>query len=53
MLEPAVFGGRLSLTREVDDMTWLVGLLVVALAVLAGSPWLFAHRAERRRRPFR
>jgi uncharacterized protein YdgA (DUF945 family) len=31
-------------------MTWFVGLLVVVLAVLAGSPWLLAHRAERRRR---
>jgi hypothetical protein len=26
-------------------MTWFVGLLVVVLAVLAGSPWLLAHRA--------
>jgi hypothetical protein len=30
------------------DMTWLVGLLAVVLAVLAGSPWLLAHRAQRR-----
>jgi hypothetical protein len=32
------------------DMTWLVGLLAVILAALAGSPWLLAHRAQRRLR---
>jgi hypothetical protein len=32
------------------DMTWLVGLLAVVLAALAGSPWLLAHRAQRRLR---
>lgn len=31
-------------------MMWLVALVVVALAALAGSPWLLAHRAERRQR---
>ena len=29
-------------------MPWFIGLLVVVLAVLAGSPWLLAHRAQRR-----
>jgi hypothetical protein len=31
-------------------MTWFVGALVLVLAALAGSPWLVAHRALRRRR---
>lgn len=31
-------------------MMWLAGALMVVLAVLAGSPWLLAHRAERRLR---
>jgi hypothetical protein len=31
-------------------MTWLVGISVVILAALAGSPWLLAHRAQRLRR---
>jgi hypothetical protein len=31
-------------------MPYVVGLLVLGLAVLAGSPWLLAHRAERKRR---
>jgi hypothetical protein len=30
-------------------MTWIVGPLVLVLAALAGSPWLVAHRALRRR----
>jgi hypothetical protein len=31
-------------------MTCLIGILVLFLAALAGSPWLFAHRAQRLRR---
>jgi hypothetical protein len=31
-------------------MACLVGLSVIVLAVLAGSPWLLAHRAQQRRR---
>jgi hypothetical protein len=31
-------------------MTCFVGALVLVLAVLAGSPWLVAHHALRRRR---
>jgi hypothetical protein len=30
-------------------MPYVVGLLVLGLAVLAGSPWLLAHRAQQRR----
>jgi hypothetical protein len=28
-------------------MPWAVAILVVALTVLAGSPWLLSHRADR------
>jgi hypothetical protein len=28
-------------------MPWVVAILVVASTVLAGSPWLLAHRADR------
>jgi hypothetical protein len=31
-------------------MPYVVALLVLGLAVLAGSPWLLAHRAQRLRR---
>jgi hypothetical protein len=30
-------------------MPYVIALLVLGLAVLAGSPWLLAHRAERKR----
>jgi hypothetical protein len=41
---------RLSTQGEIGEMPYVIGLLVLGLAVLAGSPWLLAHRAERKRR---
>jgi hypothetical protein len=48
--EPPVFLQRLSTRGEVGEMPYVIGLLVLVLTVLAGSPCLLAHRAERRRR---
>jgi len=48
--EPADFAGRLSIKEKSTKMAWLIGLSVLVLAVLAGSPGLLAHRAERYRR---
>jgi hypothetical protein len=31
-------------------MPYVIAFLVLGSAVLAGSPWLLAHRAERKRR---
>jgi hypothetical protein len=31
----------------VNQMPWAVAIVVVALTVLAGSPWLLSHRADR------
>jgi hypothetical protein len=35
---------------KIGEMPYVISLLVLGLAVLAGSPWLLAHRAERKRR---
>jgi hypothetical protein len=49
LLEPSAFAARLSCQeKSTDIMTWLVGIGVIILTALAGSPWLLAHRAQRR-----
>jgi hypothetical protein len=48
LLEPAAFVRRLTCQERSTDMTWLVGIGVIVLAALAGSPLLLAHRAQRR-----
>jgi hypothetical protein len=49
-MQPADPTERLSWQEKSRKMLYFTCLLVVVLAVLAGSPLLFADRAQRRRR---
>jgi hypothetical protein len=49
-MQPTVSAGRLSFQEKPTKMMWFTGLFAVVLAVLAGSPLVLAHRAQRRRR---